>query len=174
MAENNPKRFSQRRPSSSNPMADPKKNTEDGPVKARWRSLFRFTTLRQLPLILVAFVITIAVSATKIVFAFYLGQLFELFTQFGNGTTKGPQMLEGVRSNILILLGIGGASWVLNACFLFTWVTFAELQVICARQRLFAKLLDQDLSWFDMKEQGMGSFLSHSQKQVSSLPSLIH
>ncbi|CRG90127.1 Mating factor M secretion protein mam1 [Talaromyces islandicus] len=150
-------------------MAELKKNNEDTPVKARWRSLFRFTTIRQLPLILVAFVLTIAVSATKIVFAFYLGQLFELFTQLGNGTTKGPQMLEGVRLNIFVLLVIGGASWVLNACFLFIWVTFAEFQVRCARQRLFAKLLDQDLAWFDMKEQGMGSFLSHSQKQLREI-----
>jgi ATP-binding cassette subfamily B (MDR/TAP) protein 1 len=167
MAENKQKRFSQTRPSNSNPTVEPKKNNEDAPVKARWRSLFRFTTIRQLPLILVALAITIATSATKIVFAFYLGQLFELFTQLGNGTTKGPQMLEGVRSNILILLVIGGVSWVLNAGFLFIWITFAEFQVRCVRQELFTKLLDQDLSWYDMKEQGMGSFLSYSQKQVS-------
>lgn len=145
-------------------MEEPKRNNEDAPVKARWRSLFRFTTIRQLPLLLAAFVLTIACSATKIVFAFYLGQLFQLFTQLGNGSIQGPQMLEKVRSNIFILLAIGGASWVLNSWFLFIWVTFAEFQVRRARQELFAELLDRDLSWFDMKEQGMGSFLSHSQK----------
>ncbi|KAH8700244.1 ABC a-pheromone efflux pump AtrD [Talaromyces proteolyticus] len=149
--------------------SDSIKKIEDSPIKVGWRSLFHFTTTRELPVLLAAFIFTIAIGAAKIIFAAYLGKLFEIFTQRGNGAISGQQMLEAAKQNILKLVIIGAATWILNACFLFAWVAFTELQVHRARKKLFTKLLDQDLMWFDMEDAGMGSFLSHVQKQLREL-----
>lgn len=109
-------------------------------------------------------ILTVSTAVIYPVFALYLGKLFQSFTLHGDGQISGSQLLERVRSDVSMLLIIGVASWALNACFLFAWVSFAELQVKYARRRLFEDLLGQEIMWFDMRKEGTGAFLSHAQK----------
>lgn len=115
-------------------------------------------------LVLVAMILTVLTAVVNPVFALYLGKLFQSFTLLGEGHISGSQLLERVKSDVSALLLIGAASWFLNACFLFAWVSFAELQVKYARHKLFGELLGQEIMWFDMRKEGIGAFLSHAQK----------
>lgn len=132
--------------------------------KPSWISLFRFTNVPHLPVLFAAIVLTLAAGAARIVFALYLGKLFQTLSQFGIGAMTGNQLMERIRDNTYILLILGGLTWVLSAGFLFCWILFAELQVRRAGKALFGKLLIRDIMWFDMRKEGIGSFLSDSQK----------
>ncbi|GAM38386.1 plasma membrane ATP-binding cassette transporter [Talaromyces pinophilus] len=138
-------------------------------LKPSWQSLFHFTTVYHIPLLLTALLITVAAAVARVIFALYLGKLFQILSRFGTGAITGPQLMDQARDNTFILLIIGGATWLLASCFFFVWVVFAELQVRGAGRILFGKLLTRDLMWFDMRKDGFGSFLSHSQKQLREL-----
>ncbi|EED16479.1 ABC a-pheromone efflux pump AtrD [Talaromyces stipitatus ATCC 10500] len=138
-------------------------------LKTSWRSLFRFTTIFHIPLLLLALPITVAAGVIRIVFALYLGKLFQVLSQFGTGAINGHQLMEQTRDNTFILLIIGAATWLASTCFFFVWIVFGELQVRGASRLLFGRLLARDLMWFDMRKDGVGSFLSHSQKQLREL-----
>lgn len=145
-------------------------NDDDKPtsLKTSWKSLFHFTSILHLPALLIAILFTIAAGVIRVVFALYLGKLFQILSQFGNGATTGTQLLEQAREKTFVLLILGGLTWLLSSCFLFCWVVFAELQNGRAGRVLFEKLLMQDLIWFDVRRGGAGTFLSHSQKQVTA------
>lgn len=162
------------------PLESPIESNQDEKIslKTSWKSLFHFTTVHHAPLLLVALLITIAAAVARVIFALYLGKLFQILSQFGTGAITGPVLMEQVRDNTFILLILGGATWLLGTCFFFVWIVFAELQVRGAGRILFGKLLTRDLMWFDMRKDGVGSFLSHSQKYGHSsvkicLPKLI-
>lgn len=133
-------------------------------LKTNWKSIFHFTTVYHVPLLLAALLITFTAAVARVVFALYLGKLFQTLSQFGIGAITGPQLIEQARDNTFILLILGGATWLLGSGFFFVWIVFAELQVRGAGRILFGKLLTRDLMWFDMRKNGVGSFLSHSQK----------
>jgi ATP-binding cassette subfamily B (MDR/TAP) protein 1 len=133
-------------------------------LKTSWRSLFHFTTVLHLPLLLAALLVTITAAVARVIFALYLGKLFQILSQFGTGAITGPQLMEQARDKTFILLILGGATWLLSSCFFFVWIVFAELQVRGAGKNLFGKLLTREFMWFDMRKDGVGSFLSHSQK----------
>lgn len=141
-------------------------NHDNGKIslKTSWKSLFHFTTVFHIPLLLAALLVTITAAAARVIFALYLGKLFQILSQFGSGAITGPQLMDQARDNTFILLIIGGATWLLSSGFFFVWIVFAELQVRGAGRILFGKLLTRDLMWFDMRKDGVGSFLSHSQK----------
>jgi ATP-binding cassette, subfamily B (MDR/TAP), member 1 len=142
-------------------------NDKPSLLKTSWKSLFRFTSPLHIPALLTAILFTLAAGIIRVVFALYLGKLFQILSQFGNGAITGTHMLEQARAKTFVLLVLGGLTWLLSSCFLFCWIVFSELQVRRAGEVLFEKLLHRDLMWFDMRKDGGGSFLSHSQKQVS-------
>lgn len=133
-------------------------------LKTSWKSLFHFTRVYHIPLLLAALLITVAAAVTRVIFALYLGKLFQILSRFGTGAITGPQLMDQARDNTFILLIIGGATWLLGSLFFLVWIVFAELQARGAGRILFGKLLTRDLMWFDMRKDGVGSFLSHSQK----------
>lgn len=165
LEEGTPQTYSLESPTESN------HDDEKISLKTSWKSLFHFTTVYHLPLLLAALLITIAAGVARIIFALYLGKLFQILSRFGCGAITGPQLMEQARDNTFILLIVGGATWLLSSCFFFVWIVFAELQVRGAGRILFGKLLTRDFMWFDMRKDGVGSFLSHSQKYGSDFPS---
>lgn len=151
-------------PSSLGSPTEPNHDGEKISLKTSWKSIFHFATAYHMPLLLAALLITFTAAVARVVFALYLGKLFQILSQFGIGAITGPQLIEQARDNTFILLILGGATWLLGSGFFFVWIVFAELQVREAGRILFGKLLARDLMWFDMRRDGVGSFLSHSQK----------
>ncbi|KAE8550658.1 hypothetical protein EYB25_006886 [Talaromyces marneffei] len=159
----------QETPSSRESPAGSNHGDENISLETSWKSLFHFTTVYHVPLLLAAIIITISAGVSRIIFALYLGKLFQTLSQFGIGAITGPQLMDKARDNTSILLILGGGTWLLNSFFFFVWIVFAEFQVREAGSILFGKLLTRDLVWFDMRKDGVGPFLSHSQKQLREL-----
>ena len=143
---------------------EPNHDDEQISLKPRWKSLFHFTTIYHVPLLVAAFLVTITAAVARVIFALYLGKLFQILSQFGIGAITGPQLMDQARDKTFILLILGGATWLLGSCFFFVWIVFGELQVREAGRILFGRLLTRNFMWFDTRKNGVGSFLSHSQK----------
>lgn len=139
-------------------------NEQNISITTSWKSLFRFTTLIHLPILMVSIVVTIVAGVVRVIFALYLGKLFGVLSQFGIGTLTGSQLLDRTRDYTFIILILGGISWVSSSGFYFLWTVFGELQTQRAGHSLFRELLIRDFVWFDTRKDGIGAFLSHSQK----------
>ncbi|OKL56524.1 hypothetical protein UA08_08266 [Talaromyces atroroseus] len=126
-------------------------------LRTSWRSLFRFTTLLHLPALLTAILLTLAAGVIRVVFALYLGKLFQILSQFGNGAITGTQLLEQARAKVFIFLILGGLTWLLSSCFLLCWIVFAELQSRQLRELQIATA------------QPLGFFLLHAVRIISAV-----
>lgn len=169
MADTLEEGISRGRQSSLESPAESNPDDEKISLQTSWKSIFHFTTVYHVPLLLAALLITFTAAVARVIFALYLGKLFQVLSQFGTGAITGPQLRQQARDNTFVLLILGGVTWLLGSCFFFVWIIFAELQVRGAGRILFGKLLTRDLMWFDMRKDGVGSFLSHSQKYEFSV-----
>jgi ATP-binding cassette subfamily B (MDR/TAP) protein 1 len=59
----------------------------------------------------------------------------------------------------MALVILGAAAWVFEGAFLLIWITYGEIQAKNARQQLFTSMLDKDIEWYDLREDGIGSLL---------------
>ncbi|KAK2761305.1 hypothetical protein FQN54_001827 [Arachnomyces sp. PD_36] len=143
--------------------------TSTSTPKSNILSLFNFTTRKHLPPLLSALTLTLAAGILVPISAIFLGRLFDAFSSFGSGTINGDALADRVSANCIILVGLGAATWVLNGGYFTLWVAFGELQARVVREEMFADLLRKDLEWFEMRRDGMGSFLPRLQTQIRDL-----
>lgn len=101
--------------------------------------------------------------------AILIGNIFGVISEFGSGQLSGPDTLAQVSSWCVILTLIGGAGWIVNLAFMFSWILFSELQAKNIRQRMFSALLRKDMKWFDCQEDGVASLLVRMQTQTREL-----
>ncbi len=132
-------------------------------VRARWLSLFNFTSRsHSIPLALALFV-SIVSGIIIPALAVFLGKIFDSFTSFGAGQISGSDLVKTVSTYGLALVGLGCASGLINAVYLMLWLVFGELQAKSARGKLFDKMLEKDMEWFDMRTSGIGTLISRLQ-----------
>ena len=135
--------------------------------RAPWRALFNFTTgLHILPLIL-ALILSIASGIVIPALTVFLGKIFNEFTSFGASQISGHDLINRVKTYVVVLCGLGGASGILNGAYYGVWLIFGELQAKSAREKLFVGMLDKDMEWYDMRKLGIEPMVSRMQTLVN-------
>ncbi|KAL9602426.1 MAG: hypothetical protein Q9219_001850 [cf. Caloplaca sp. 3 TL-2023] len=112
---------------------------------APWRSLFAFTSRAHVLPLCLALVFSVASGAIAPVLSYLLGKLFGCFTGFGAGQYGGSELIRKVSKFSIGLAGLGVASGLLHAGFFGFWLLFGELHARCARDSLFAGMLEKDM-----------------------------
>ncbi|KND93820.1 Alpha-factor-transporting ATPase [Tolypocladium ophioglossoides CBS 100239] len=138
-------------------------------TKASWRSLFAFTKRPHAGVLFAAVVASAVTAALKTVLAIFLGRIFDVIADFGNGSQTGDGALKDVSKWCLVLIGLGFGNWLANTAFLSLWIAFGELQADSVRHDIFNSLLARDLAWFDTLNQGISSLLVRIQTQTLEL-----
>ncbi|OTA87178.1 hypothetical protein M434DRAFT_15587 [Hypoxylon sp. CO27-5] len=133
------------------------------------KHLFTFTTWQHCGPLAAGLAASLLSGALRTSLAILIGKIFQVISEFGSGQLTGSDTLTQVSSWCLILTIIGGAGWLVNFAFMFSWIAFSELQARNIRQRMFRALLKKDMEWFDGQEDGVASLLVRMQTQTREL-----
>jgi len=128
-------------------------------VTPSWRSLFSFTTRAHSAPISCSAAASILAGILKPCASIFLGKIFSILTKFGDGTLDTKATLHGISIWCIALTGLGLSAWLLEGIFFSAWVIFGELQAQIVRLKMFAGMLDKELEWYDLREDGVGSLL---------------
>ncbi|KAJ3571904.1 hypothetical protein NPX13_g5224 [Xylaria arbuscula] len=145
--------------SSSQPAAQQKE-------KSSFRDLFVFTTWRDCWLLAAGLIGALLSGAFMTSMSILLGRIFAVITQFGSGHLTGAETAAQVSSWCVLLAVVGGAGFLVNFAFMFSWVAFSELQARSIRNSIFRGLLEKDMQWFDTQQDGIASLLVRIQTQT--------
>ncbi|KAL8826729.1 MAG: hypothetical protein Q9170_007293 [Blastenia crenularia] len=138
-------------------------------TKARWRSLFAFTSPSHFLSLCLALWFSVASGVVTPVLSYLLGKIFGYFTDFGGGKFGGPELIKKVSKYAIGLTGLGAASGLLHTGFFGFWLVFGELQARSARNSLFAGMLEKDMEWYDMRKDGTEALIQRLQTQIREL-----
>jgi len=138
-------------------------------LKPGWKSLLLFTTRQHLPTLIVGALLALLAGCVTPILAIFLGNVFDVFTAFGDGQTGADQLRGKIATNCIGMVGLGAAGWILNGAYFAIFVAFGELQVSSVRSRTFSELLQRDVEWFEARKEGSGAFLSGIQAWVPIL-----
>ncbi|KAL2061268.1 hypothetical protein VTL71DRAFT_7541 [Oculimacula yallundae] len=137
--------------------------------KPSWRSLFVFTTRKHSLAIAIAVISSFFSALLKPASAIFFGRIFSIFTKFGSGSLDGHDTLVQITQWCIALVGLGGAAWFIESTFLASWMIFGELQAKSVREQLFVGMLDKEMEWYDLRQDGIGSLLIRIQTQIREL-----
>ncbi|CZT18507.1 related to ABC a-pheromone efflux pump AtrD [Ramularia collo-cygni] len=138
-------------------------------VKAPWRSLFAFTTRRQVPLFMAGVACAILAGAASPAQTLIIGKLYGGFTDYASGRLDKNEFMRKETTYVIYLVAIAAASWLLHTIDFGIWLAFGELQAKSARDRLFHGLLEKEIEWYDMRKNGIGAMLPRLQAQIRDL-----
>ncbi|KAI1098551.1 P-loop containing nucleoside triphosphate hydrolase protein [Jackrogersella minutella] len=133
------------------------------------KHLFTFTTWHHCGPLIAGLTASLFSGALRTSMAILIGKIFGVISDFGSGKLNGSDTLAQVSSWCAILALIGGAGWLVNFAFMFSWMLFSELQAKNVRQSMFMVLLEKDMQWFDSQEDGVPSMLVRMQAQIPEL-----
>ena len=136
---------------------------EEPIIQARWRSLFNFTTRAHIPSLCLGLLLSIASGIVIPALSIFLGTVFNAFTDFGAGKISGSDLTKKVTRNVIYLVGLGSASWLLNGSYFMFWLVFGELQAKSVRNKLFGGMLQKDMEWYDMRKAGISAMIPRLQ-----------
>lgn len=154
-----PMRTETQKPRVSSQELQPWGTTDNVEVKSSWRSLFVFTTRQHAVPFALALVSTLASALFKPISAIFFGKIFSIFTKFGAGTATAQDTLQEVTKWCIALVGLGGSAWVAEGAYLYSWMAFGEAQARSVRQKMFEGMLDKEMEWYDLRQEGIGSLL---------------
>ncbi|PVH77878.1 P-loop containing nucleoside triphosphate hydrolase protein [Cadophora sp. DSE1049] len=137
--------------------------------KPSWRSLFFFTTRKHSLVIAIAVFSSLLSALLKPALAIFFGKIFSIFTKFGLGILSGPEALIAISKWCIALVSLGGAAWLIEGSFLSSWMVFGELQAKSVREQMFVGMLDKEMEWYDLRQDGIGSLLIRIQTQIREL-----
>jgi ATP-binding cassette subfamily B (MDR/TAP) protein 1 len=127
--------------------------------KSSFRDLFIFTTWPHCWLLVAGLVTAILAGTLKTSMSILLGRIFGVIAQFGSGHLTGAETLAQISSWCVLLVVVGGAGWLINFAFMFSWIAFGELQARNIRYRVFHGLRKKEMEWFDCQNNGVASLL---------------
>ncbi|KAI0538698.1 P-loop containing nucleoside triphosphate hydrolase protein [Xylaria digitata] len=136
------------------------------PQKPSFRDLFAFTTWRHGWFLVAGLVGAILAGAFMTSMSILLGKIFGVISQFGSGLLTGAETAVQVSSWCVLLAVVGGAGFLVNFGFMFSWIAFSELQARNIRTSMFRGLLKKDIEWFDAQQDGIASLLVRLQTQT--------
>ncbi|RLV94979.1 Alpha-factor-transporting ATPase [Spathaspora sp. JA1] len=121
------------------------------------RNILMFSRKEDLPLAITgAFLMSCSAVSTPWSTKIYgdtIGCLAELYT----GEMTYSTFIIKVRNFCGALIGIGAAKMILVWLGISVWMRFGELQQIRARKQLFDKLVNEEIKWYDKKQNLMGN-----------------
>ncbi|KAG9238241.1 ABC transporter-like protein [Amylocarpus encephaloides] len=138
-------------------------------IKPSWRSLFAFTRRRHIPPVVFGVICSTAAGATQPISAIIFGRIFSEMTKFGSGKQTGPELLSNIGVWCTALAIIGAGAWVVQGASLSAWMTFGESQARVVRKEVFESMLEKELEWYDLREDGVASLLIRIQTQIREL-----
>lgn len=103
---------------------------------------------------------SLVVGILKTSLAFFLGDIFPIIAEFGDGQITGKTALSRISHWCIILTLAGGVAWTANFVLLLAWVAHGERQARNLRVRSFERLLVEDVAWFDGLSEGPPALLS--------------
>ncbi|KAL8919834.1 MAG: hypothetical protein Q9208_006567 [Pyrenodesmia sp. 3 TL-2023] len=136
---------------------------------AQWRFLFAFTCRSHVLPLCIAVVLSVASGAVTPILSYLLGKIFDNFTSFGAGRFDGTELVKRVSKYAIGLTGLGAGSGVLHTGYFGFWLAFGELQAKCARDSLYAEMLEKDMEWYDMRKDGIETLIQRLQTQIREL-----
>ncbi|KAI1748872.1 P-loop containing nucleoside triphosphate hydrolase protein [Xylaria castorea] len=139
------------------------------PEKPSFRDLFTFMTWQHSWLLLAGLLGSLLSGALQASMSILLGRIFAVISEFGSGHLTGAETMAQISSWCVLLVVVGGGGFLVNFGFLFSWVTFSELQARNIRSRIFRGLLKKDMKWFDTRPDGVASLLIRIQTQTREL-----
>lgn len=101
--------------------------------------------------------------------AIFFGKIFSIFTKVGLGNSSGHEALVAISKWCIALASLGGAAWLIEGTFLSSWMVFGELQAKSVREQMFVGMLDKEMEWYDLRQDGIGSLLIRIQTQIKEL-----
>jgi len=128
-------------------------------VPPSWSSLFAFTTKEHSAPLSVALITTFFSALLKPTAAIFFGKIFDVLIKFGLGQLDGHDTLHGVSLWCVALVSLGGIALLVETVFFSSWLIFGELQAKSLREKMFIGMLDKEMEWYDVREDGMGSLL---------------
>jgi len=138
----------------------PKQEVKKSEIKASWRSLFTFTTRQHSGRAIVAIVSAFLSGLIKPTSAVIYGQLFDTMTDYGAGSVDTGEMVHRISKWCIGLTLLAVGTWIVEWVFLWCWIVFGELQAKSARHQIFASMLEKNIEWYDLGEDGIAALLS--------------
>jgi ATP-binding cassette, subfamily B (MDR/TAP), member 1 len=128
-----------------------------------WSSLFVFTTKNHITVLCTAVFLNVTAGAIKPTVAIFLGYLFDELVNSRTENVPGAQVVKDVAKWCLLLAGLGFSAWIINGGYFALWMIFGDMQAKSAREKLFIGLLENDMNWYDLQMDGIGSLLTRIQ-----------
>ncbi|KAK2745867.1 hypothetical protein FQN57_003480 [Myotisia sp. PD_48] len=138
-------------------------------LRAKWTSLFHFTSKRHIVPLVLAIIFTIAGGLVTPLLALILGKLFKAFSDFGSHSISAGRLMSTISLHCIFLVCMGGTIWVLGSVHFSLWVVFGELQAKNARKSTFEQLLEKNMAWFDGIPDGITAVLPRIQAHIRDL-----
>jgi ATP-binding cassette subfamily B (MDR/TAP) protein 1 len=132
-----------------------------------WRCLFSFFERPHIPTAISAAVWSIAAGATQPVNAILYGEIFTEISRFGAGNLSAQQFLHNASIWCTALAIAAGGAWIMHGALLSSWMVFGELQAKSARTNIFQSMLEKEVQWYDLRDDGAGSLLVRIQTYVT-------
>jgi ATP-binding cassette subfamily B (MDR/TAP) protein 1 len=131
----------------------------DDDTPATLKSLLSFVERNDTLLIISALVLAALAGAIKPIVAIFLGKIFEDLTSYGAAQLSAPELISKVSTCCIALTALGLASWLINGTFFFAWIFIGERHAVNARKGLFISMLNKEMQWYDLRQDGIGSLL---------------
>ncbi|EGE85851.1 ABC a-pheromone efflux pump AtrD [Blastomyces dermatitidis ATCC 18188] len=139
------------------------------PAKHKWTSLFHFTSRKHVLFLSLGSLFTIGAGVLVPLLALPLGRIFGAFSRFGEGSLTSTELIYAISAQCVYFLALGIIIWLLQTGHFSFWIAFGELQAKNARERSFVELLKKDISWFEMRQDGVSALLARLQAQIRDL-----
>lgn len=134
--------------------------------QASSKSLFAFTNIKHLAVLIPAILLTILAGALKPAITILLGCVFDELSSFGAGNATGNKLQQNVSIWCIALTGLGVATMVVNGVFFSLWMVFGEMQARSVRDKAFVSMLEKEMEWYDLRAEGIGPLLVRIQTCV--------
>ncbi|KAK7994492.1 hypothetical protein PG991_016080 [Apiospora marii] len=131
--------------------------------------LFAFTDRKGYAALAAGLSASLVVGILKTSLAVFLGEIFPVIADFGDGKIAGETALSRISQWCIILTLAGGIAWIANFVLLLAWVAHGERQARSLRLKSFERLLAKDVAWFDGLSKGPPALLSGLYSQIREL-----
>ncbi|KAF3480864.1 ABC a-pheromone efflux pump AtrD [Arthroderma uncinatum] len=155
--------------SASSKLSTDSRSADEQRLRAKWASLFYFTSRRHIAPLILALAFSVACGLTVPLLAWILGRLFNAFSNFASHSISAGQLLSDTSLECTYFLAIGSGIWFLDCVYFSLWVIFGELQAKNARKWAFEELLHKDMQWFDGVPDGLPAVLPRIQAYIRDL-----
>ncbi|KAK3985291.1 putative ABC transporter expressed in the mitochondrial inner membrane [Cladorrhinum sp. PSN332] len=138
-------------------------------AKSTFATLFSFTRPKHIPWILLSFVTSAVVAASRTAYAIFLGQIFGIISKWSSGELDSDEFISEISnwSIYFVLLGLG--MWLFASLDIALWMMNGEVRARTTREIMFAAMLRKTAGWYDLRDEGIWGLLVQIQTQTREL-----